>query len=111
MKKAQEQVHEALADSFDTPRAVQSLSDLVSAANTYMQLPTQDVKEPLLRSVSRYVFHILKSFGLYGEDDTPSTVGEASQSREEILTPLMNALSEYRDKVKTAAKEGPKPVF
>lgn len=70
------------------------------------------IKEPLLKQVSRYVFHVLRSFGLYGEDDTPSSAGEGSgQSREETITPLMNALSNYRDKVKEAAKDGPGPVF
>jgi cysteinyl-tRNA synthetase len=43
-----------------------------------MQASSSLVKEPLLRTVSRYVLHILKSFGVYGEDDTPATVGEAS---------------------------------
>lgn len=35
---------------------------------------------------------------MYGDDDTPASVDEeGGASREEVLTPLMNALSEYRD--------------
>jgi len=32
-------VREALSDSFDTPRAVNELSNLVSLTNVYLQLP------------------------------------------------------------------------
>lgn len=49
LRKTQQEVHDALCDSFDTPKAVQVLSDLVSLTNTYMQQPVADVKEPLLK--------------------------------------------------------------
>lgn len=44
---------------------------------------------------------MLKCFGLYAEDETPSTAaaGEESQSvdKEAAIAPLMNALRDYRD--------------
>jgi len=36
LQKCQVQVREALSDSFDTPRAVNDLSNLVTAANIYL---------------------------------------------------------------------------
>jgi len=49
LKKTQQEVHEALCDSFDTPRAVNALADLVTATNTYMKLSASEIKEPLLK--------------------------------------------------------------
>jgi len=113
LKQCQAKVDAALKDSFDTPTAILVLSELVSHANVYMKQASAEIKEPLLRQTSRYVFHILKCFGLYGDDDTPSSVGEdgAGQSSEETIAPLMNALSNYRDKVKESAKDGAGPIF
>jgi len=39
-------------------------------------MPANEIKEPLIRSVSRYVFKILKCFGVYTDDDTPSQLAE-----------------------------------
>lgn len=61
----------ALCDSFDTPTAVNELSELVVKTNTYVQQSQNLIKLPLVRQVSRFVFQILKSFGVYEEDDMP----------------------------------------
>lgn len=60
------------------------------------------------------MFHILKCFGVYTEDDTPQVFDESQGSSityEQQITPLMNALSAFRDKVKASANEGPKALF
>ena len=72
-------MNEALCDSFDTPRAVNDLGKLISDANAYLQLPAGDIKLPLVRTVSRYVFTMLKTFGVYGEDDLPSVLGDGEE--------------------------------
>ena len=52
---------------------------------------------PLVKQITKYVFKMLKCFGVYEEDDMP-VVGEGqSLNYEEVITPLMNALSKYRD--------------
>ena len=111
----QKNVHEALADSFDTPRAVEALSTLVTHTNNYLQLPAKTQKQPLIRQVSKYVFFILKCFGVYSDDDVPTVLEDSSkqggQSFEEQISPLMDVLSTYRDKIKLAAKDGAKPIF
>jgi hypothetical protein len=57
-----------------------------------------------VRQVSRFVFEILKSFGVYEEDDMPQLLGdgelEGAVDLEASITPLMNILTEFRDKVK-----------
>lgn len=64
------------------------------------------IKVPLLRSVSKYILFVLKTFGLYEEDDTPKEDdGASGANKEEIITPYMNAMSEFRDKIKNHATE------
>jgi cysteinyl-tRNA synthetase len=70
------------------------------------------IKLPLIRSVSKYILYVLKSFGLYEEDDTPKEDdGASGANKEEIITPYMNAMSEFRDKIKARASEGDKVMF
>lgn len=71
------------------------------------------IKLPLVRSVSKYVFSVLKSFGLYEEDDTPKedAAGASGANKEETITPYMNTLSNFRDQIKAVAGEGPKAIM
>jgi len=103
----QKAVRAALCDSFDTPTAVNELSTLVSAANIYLQ--TEGFKVPLVLQVSRYVFKVLSAFGVYESGDLPSESG--SGNVEDAITPVMNALSNFRDQVKRRAPEGHKVMF
>ena len=66
-----------------------------------------------MRTVSRYVFKILKVFGVYNEEDFATQTGgdQASVSVEESMAPLVDALATYRDNIKKVAKEGFKEVF
>ena len=96
--RAKKAVRVALCDSFDTPTAVKELATLVSAANSYLQKDA--VKVPLVLQVSRYVFDVLKAFGVYEAGDMPSVLGNgtqggetASESVEDAIRPVMNALS------------------
>jgi hypothetical protein len=54
-----------------------------------------------VRQISKYVFKILKVFGVYDEEVVPAgDEGLASgtgQSYEDTITPLMNVLSKFRD--------------
>jgi cysteinyl-tRNA synthetase len=67
-----------------------------------------------VRQVSKFVFDILLAFGIYEQGDFPSVTGagqEGSASFEETITPLMNALTKYRDQVKNNADAGTKELF
>ena len=60
------------------------------------------IKVPLVRQVSKYVFKILKVFGVYDEDVVPQEES-ATGGLEETIAPLMNILSKFRDQVKEKA--------
>jgi cysteinyl-tRNA synthetase len=107
-------VREALCDNFDTPKAIHELSELVTATNIYLSQPPTEIKIPLVRSVSRFVFHILKCFGLYDDGDFPAVVSGdagAGASHEDAITPLMNVLLKFRDDVKKNAGTGGKELL
>ena len=61
--------------------------------------------------MSKYVFFVLKSFGVYEEDDTPMLADGEGVDIETAITPLMNALAKFRDEVKKQANDGPKALF
>lgn len=99
LQKHKMAVHEALCDSFDTPKAVEELAKLVVATNSYLQQPEAKIRIPLVRQVSQYVFRTLKAFGVYEEDDMPNVAATDASgvNVEEAITPLMNVLATYRD--------------
>ena len=70
-------MHDALCDSFDTETALNALAELVVATNSYMaQQGGEEVRKvALVRSVSRFIFKILKVFGVYVDDDMPNLIG------------------------------------
>lgn len=113
--KVQTTVHERLADNFDTSEAIKALSELVTATNSYLQQDRTLIKLPIARSISKYVFKILKVFGVYDEDVVPSVEasaeGEGQKNYEEIIGPLMDVLSKFRDQIKEKGGEGPKELF
>ena len=67
------QVHERLSDNFDTPSALDHLSELVTSTNAYLQQDKKLIKIPLVNKISKYVFKMMKCFGVYDEDIVPST--------------------------------------
>jgi len=106
----QASVHEALCDNFNTPKAITELGELVTATNSYLSQNPENIKAPLVRQISKFVFHIMKCFGIYEEGDYPAAEG-AEGSYEEIITPLMNALTKYRDQIKKNANTDAKTLF
>ena len=107
LQQKQVAVREALCDNFDTPKAILHLSELVSATNIYCKQNPTEIKVPLLRQVSKFVFHILKCFGLYEDGDFPTV----SAGAEDVIGPLMNALMKFRDDVKKNSDTGGKELF
>lgn len=69
MQNKKHLVRVALCDSFDTATAIHELSQLVGATNKYLNQDEKNIRLPLIRAVSKYVFFILKSFGIYEEDE------------------------------------------
>jgi cysteinyl-tRNA synthetase len=114
-RDVQVKVHDALADNFDTKTAINHLAELVSLTNSYVQQPPALVKAPIVRTISKYVLKILKAFGVYDEDITPSvedSSASGSVSVESIITPFVNSLVKFRSDIKdNAASGGAKEMF
>ena len=61
-----------MSDNFDTPRAINDLFLLVKKANNYLKQDAKQIKKPIILEISRYIFRMLKIFGIYKEGDYPS---------------------------------------
>ncbi|GAA5960637.1 hypothetical protein JCM3765_005884 [Sporobolomyces pararoseus] len=119
LETAQIEFRAALSDSFDTPRAIQLLLDLVSASNVYLSRGRQNVNVGVLSAVSEWVTRMLRMFGL-GEGPATDSNGEKligwgiastpgqgeSIDREATLMPYLRALSSFRDQVRQLAMSG-----
>ena len=97
-----------MSDNFDTPRAINDLFLLVKKANNYLKQDAKQIKKPLILEISRYIFRMLKIFGIYKEGDYPSI----SSNQDQLVTELMNTLAKFRDTIKDKAGSGdPKELF
>jgi cysteinyl-tRNA synthetase len=78
--QAHDRFREALCDSFDTPRAVNVLRDLVSRTNVYINSRANELDVSVVERVARWVGNMLRMFGL-GEGD-PSDLGWGQPSQD-----------------------------
>ncbi|KAJ2372792.1 cysteinyl-tRNA synthetase [Coemansia sp. RSA 2607] len=109
------QVHSALLDSFDTPKAMKALYDIVTRTNTYLQRGRASIDPQIVEMVGLYVTKIFRSFGLV-IDGVGSQIGwgssladggvEGAVDRESILIPVATVLSDFRDAVREIALSG-----
>ncbi len=100
-------IHEALTDNFNTPVVIKTLNELISKTYEYEEKSKAQgsFKIHLIYSVSQYVSFITKSFGLtYKTEFIDYFIQDSnSQSSEETLSPYIDALTKFRDSVKSAA--------
>ena len=118
LHEKQQTVREAICDNFNTKEALNELFQLVKVMNDYLDSNPNDIKLPIVRQVTRFVFHILKCFGVYETSDYPELTGgeaEASgaggKSFEEIIGPFVDELVKYRTEVISKAKGDPSELF
>eukprot|EP01102_Stenamoeba_stenopodia_P014542 TRINITY_DN4838_c0_g1_i1.p1 TRINITY_DN4838_c0_g1~~TRINITY_DN4838_c0_g1_i1.p1 ORF type:complete len:777 (+),score=272.15 TRINITY_DN4838_c0_g1_i1:119-2449(+) len=109
LEQAQLNVHNALADNFDTGSALQALVDLVTATNTYI-FGRKDRKAYIVRKVAAYINKILRVFGIVeAEADITfafdSNTGDATIDKESIIRPYVAAIAKFRTDVRTMARE------
>jgi len=107
-------VHNALCDNIDTRTAMFSLRDLIGAANIYIQTgksQKRPLNSPLLKTAAKYISKILRIFGViysvdmdsFGFKSAPDSARGAVDV-EEVILPYIEALSEFREQVRTTAK-------
>lgn len=110
LQKAQDEVHRALANNFDTPKAMLELQALMKATNSYMNSTDETSNIVTLESVGRYISSIFTVFGLtptaeiaYGGEGGDAAAG---QSREESVAPILDIFVEFRDQIRAIARTG-----
>jgi cysteinyl-tRNA synthetase len=118
LESTKTRVNDALMDDFDTPRAVTALLELIKESNKYAEAEAQAVSTSVVTTVARFVTSILKVFGLVPDASDigfPHTdagafaqgaEGGASGSKEQILAPLLDVLTKFREQVRIAAMSG-----
>ncbi|SOV09353.1 probable cysteinyl-tRNA synthetase [Ustilago sp. UG-2017a] len=121
LEEGQQAFREAMCDSFDTPKGMEILLDLVSKANVYEKSHDKraDVNIGVLTAVARYVGDMLKMLGLgegpalaaiqeigWGVADESGEGAASAVNKEELLLPYLRALSTFRDAVRNLARSG-----
>lgn len=114
LEAAKTDVRQCLLDDFNTPGAISILANLVRECNIYMETALDTISSVVLSSVARYVTSMMSVFGLIvdgGNDigfplSTTDESGGSVASKEEVITPLLDILTKFREKVRLAAIAG-----
>eukprot|EP00903_Cladosiphon_okamuranus_P021396 g19666.t1 len=119
LSNTKKEVKRCLCDDFDTPGAVAALQELVKAVNKYLDTKER-AGEPIVadsvRGAAEYVTEIFKVFGLaspgpalgfsQGGDGAGGEGGGEDSSREAVLGPALDVLSQFRDRVRACGRAG-----
>ncbi|KAK4049861.1 cysteinyl-tRNA synthetase [Microbotryomycetes sp. JL201] len=118
LEQAQVAFRHAMCDSFDTPTGMQVILDLVSTTNVYLSRGRSQINTWIVQTVADWVTRMLRMFGL-GEGSpvdskgnrvigwgVAAAPGQSSEDRQEILMPVLRAVSGFRDAVRKLAIEG-----
>lgn len=110
-----EDVHNALLDNFDYPRAMDLLTELILDSNKYRQLPSAaggapEPKVMLLQQVARYIDSMMRVFGVV-PDPEPGFVSTGGDDGK--LAGVLDAACAFRDAMRDAvrAKKTPQEVL
>ena len=106
LESAKKTIHGALCDNFNTPVVIKKLIELISKTYEYeAKTKGSSLKLHLIYSVAKYVAKITQSFGLIYRTEFIDyfILGDNQQSSEEVLAPYIEALTNFRDNIKSAA--------
>ncbi|KFD67713.1 hypothetical protein M514_12893 [Trichuris suis] len=109
-QEAKLKVHKALCDSIDTRTAMDTVRELVGQCNIYINEESEGQRVPcclLLRSVALYITKLMRIFGVteMAEEIGFSDVGKGGATKEQLVMPYLNVLSEFRERVREEARE------
>ncbi|CDW56465.1 cysteinyl tRNA synthetase, cytoplasmic [Trichuris trichiura] len=129
-KDAKFKVHKALCDSVDTRTALDTVRELVGQCNIYINEESEARRVPcclLLRNVALYITKLMRIFGVtemveeigkrerfFNCTDATNNIsnalgfldaGKGSASKEQLVMPYLNVLSEFRERVREEARE------
>lgn len=105
LSKAQKDTHAALTDSFDTPRVMQTISELVSTYNT---LEKSSLSHSTVLEVARWITQIVNIFGLNATgpsapDSTSQPIGWSGLDIPEDIRFDVYAVADFRDELRPRA--------
>ncbi|CAI2362349.1 unnamed protein product [Moneuplotes crassus] len=99
LRDTKERVHHHLCNNIDTPSVINELSSLIIKTNSYMKSGDNELKAPLILSISRFILKISQCLGLinddpFGFDSTQELTDETS------IEPFVQATVDLRDRIK-----------
>lgn len=105
----QKTIYDCLGDNFDTPGALLEVQNMMRSTNAYIRVQGAESNGALLESIGRYLTKIFKVFGLCNENVGDIGYGEdgaaGGLSRESVIGPVLDVLSEFRDSVRSLARQ------
>lgn len=96
-------VHEALCDSFDTPRALNALLELISQVNIYMKRAGEHC-QPSVSTLIQVRSYITKMYQIFGLSDElkATTNGKGSDQSIDVMQ-VLKQVSGFRDSIRSLA--------
>jgi cysteinyl-tRNA synthetase len=103
-----EGVHQALCDSFDYPRAMTLMSELINDTNRYRQSVSPvtgqaEYKTILLSQIARYIDSMMRVFGVV-PDPEPGFATIGGSEGDKKLAGVLDAVAAFRDAMRDAAR-------
>ncbi|PQE21779.1 hypothetical protein CJF30_00010990 [Rutstroemia sp. NJR-2017a BBW] len=106
LDKAQKDLHTALTESFDTPRAMLTIQELIKESNIHINTHNADVNVRGLEKVARWVTKILGIFGLDANAKAPydglgwiSASTNSNLSPQELVAPYATVLKNVKQEI------------
>jgi cysteinyl-tRNA synthetase len=105
-----EGVHAALCDSFDYPKAMTLMTELIGDTNRYRLIVSPTTGQPeyktiLLSQIARYIDGMMRVFGVV-PDPEPGfvTSGAGGEAGDKKLAGVLDAVAAFRDAMRDAAR-------
>lgn len=104
-------VHAALCDNVDTRSCLETLRDLVSSCNTYVDETKSAggvANRQLLSDAAKYATHVLRVFGAIpagGPAIGFPLEGDTTTDVESLVMPYLSVLGQFRERVRQAARQ------
>ena len=104
--KTKKEIHQFFCDNFNTPGVVSNLLELIKKTYEYQDKSAskKTLKIHLVYGVAKYISDILKCLGLVYNtefvDYFKLNESDGGKNAEEILTPFINVITEFRGEIK-----------
>jgi cysteinyl-tRNA synthetase len=111
LREAKVKIHHHFCNNIDTPNVINELSILMGETNKYMKDVNIKIKSPLIVSITQYIFKISKCLGITDEDPFRYSSGSGESDPEQMVTPYVQAIVDFRDQIKQLAGKDKKLVI